>query len=105
MAKRLRKPLVSCFRYQLDRRTPMPPRDPQRRGEHQHGNREVLPGIECPLAVPGELHRVGERFEVGDWPLVAVGAAGADEVTQQMQVEAYEHQERGESGVRGDAAG
>ena len=44
--------------------------------------------------MPGELDGIGERLEVGDGPLVAVGAAGADEVAQQVQVEADEDQER-----------
>ena len=68
------------------------------------GDHEVLPGVERPLAVPGELDGIGEWLEVRDGPLVAVGAAGADEVAQQMQVEADEDQERGESWVRGRAA-
>ena len=63
------------------------------------GDRKVLPGVERPLAVPGELHGVGEWLEVGDGPLVAVGAAGADEVAQQVQVEADEDQERGQPWV------
>jgi len=46
--------------------------------------------------VPGELDGTGERFEVGDGPLVAVGAAGADEVAQQVKMEADEDQECGE---------
>ena len=44
--------------------------------------------------MPDELHRVGKWLEVGDGPLVAVGAAGAYEVAQQVQVEADEDQER-----------
>ena len=61
------------------------------------GNHKVLPGVERPLAVPGELQRVGEWLEVGDGPLVAVGTAGADEVAQQVQVEADEDQESGQA--------
>ena len=72
------------------------PRNPQGRCQQQSCNHKVLPGVEGPLAVPGELQRVGEGLEVGDGPLVAVGAAGANEVAQQVQVEADEHQERGE---------
>ena len=49
--------------------------------------------------MPGELRRVGEWLEVGNGPLVAVGAAGADEVAQQMQMEADEDQNGGKSRV------
>jgi len=68
----------------------MSPGDPECCQQKKTGNREVLPGVERPLTVPGELQRVGERFEVGNRPLVAVWSAGADEVAQQVQVEADE---------------
>jgi len=54
--------------------------------------------------VPCELDGIGEWLEVGDRPLVAVGAAGADEVAQQMQVETDEDQECGEPWMRRQAA-
>ena len=50
--------------------------------------------------MPGELDGIGERLEVRDGPLVAVGAAGADEVAQQVQMEADEDQQSGEPWVR-----
>lgn len=46
--------------------------------------------------MPGELDGIGKWLEVGDGPLVAVGAAGADEVAQQVKMEADEDQDRGE---------
>ena len=55
--------------------------------------------------MPSELHHVREWFEVRNGPLVAVGAASADEVAQQVQVEADEDQKCRESGVRRRAAG
>lgn len=54
--------------------------------------------------MPCELHRGGERLEIGDGPLVVVGAAGADEVAQQVQVEADKDQDRRESRMRGQSA-
>ena len=50
--------------------------------------------------MPCKLPGVRERLEVWDGPLVAVGAAGADEVAQQVQVEADEDEQRGQPWVR-----
>ena len=79
-------------------------RDPERGYKKNAGDHEILPSVQRPLAVPRELQRVGEWLEVRDGPLVAVGAAGADEVAQQMQVKADEDQKSCESRVRRRAA-
>ena len=86
--------LVPLLRQQLQRRAAIFPVDPECCQQKTTGNREVLPGVERPLAVPGELDGIGEGLEVGDGPLVAVGAAGTDEVAQQVKMEADEDQER-----------
>lgn len=78
----------------LQRGSSVSPGDPECGRKKKTGDHKILPGVERPLAVPGELQRVGEGLEVGDGPLVAVGAAGADEVAEQVQVEADEDQER-----------
>ena len=54
--------------------------------------------------MPGELQRIGEGLEVGDGPLVAIWASGADEIAQQVHVEADEDQERRVSRMRSGAA-
>ena len=45
--------------------------------------------------MPGKLEGVGKWEEIGNWPLIAVRAAGADQVTEQVQVEAEKHQQGG----------
>ena len=73
------------------------PCEPECRQQKQARNHKVLPAVERPLAVPGKLDGIREWLEVGDGPLVAVGAAGADEVAQQVKMKADEDQERGQS--------
>lgn len=90
----LHHPSILPIRHQFHRRAAIPPCDPEGRRQQQSGDHKVLPGVERPLAVPGELHGAGEWLEVGDGPLVAVGAAGTQEIAQQVQVEADEDQER-----------
>src|SRR6478736_873083 len=100
MAQSLNQCPVGWLGYKLHGRAAIPPGDPESCQQKQAGDHKVLPGVERPLAVPSELNGIGERLEVRDGPLVAVGAASADEVAQQMQVEADEDQERSESWVR-----
>lgn len=47
--------------------------------------------------MPGELESGREWSEVGDGPGVAVGAAGADEVTEEMEMEAQEGEQSGDA--------
>jgi hypothetical protein len=51
--------------------------------------------------VPTELKGAGEGFEVGNGPLVAIGATCADEIAQQMQVEAQENEQSGQPWMSG----
>ena len=51
--------------------------------------------------MPGELESGRERSEIGDGPGVAVGAAGADEVAEEVEMEAEEGENRGDHGVIG----
>ena len=80
------------------------PGQPEGDNQKSAGDRKVLPSVERPLAVPSQLDGIGERLEVRDGPLVAVGTASADEVAQQVQVEADEDQKSRESGVGWRAA-
>lgn len=50
--------------------------------------------------MPGELEPGREWSEVGDGPGVAVWAAGADEVAEEVQVEAEEGKRGGYCGPR-----
>jgi len=104
MAQSLNQCPVGWLGYQLHGRAAKPPGDPESGRKKKAGDSKVLPSVERPLSVPGEMDGSGKRLEVGDGPLVAVGAAGADEVAQQMQVEADEDQERGEPWVRRQTA-
>lgn len=97
----LHKLPVPPFSHQLQRRAAISPCDPECGQQQQSGNHKVLPAVERPLAVPGELHGVGERLEVRDGPLVAVGTASADEVAQQVKVEADKDQEGGQPWMSG----
>ena len=54
--------------------------------------------------MPCELPGIRERLEIRDGPLVSVGTAGANEVAEQMQMEADEDECRGKPGVRGQVA-
>ena len=101
LTKRPSQGLVGGLGYKFQRGSSISPGDPESGRKKKAGDRKVLPSVECPLAVPGELDGIGEWLEIGDGPLVAVGAAGADEVAQYVQVEADEDQKGGESGVRG----
>ena len=83
---------IGGLRDKFQRRAAISPGEPEGDKQKSGGDHEVLPGVERPLAVPCELDRVGKWLEVRDGPLVAVGTAGADEVAQQVQVEADEDQ-------------
>lgn len=95
---------IPPIRHQFHRCTPVLPCNPERCQQKQAGDDKVGPGVERPLAVPGELQRAGKGLEVGDGPLVAVGAAGADEVAQQVQMEADEDEKCGEPWMSRQAA-
>lgn len=105
MAQCLSERTIGWLGYKFQGRAAISPGDPECGQKEKACDRKVLPGVERPLSVPGQLQRVGEGLEVGDGPLVAVGAAGADEVAQQVQVEADEDQKSRESGVGWRAAG
>jgi len=53
------------------------------------------------LAVPSELESRREGSEIRDWPGVAVRAAGADEVAEEMEMEAEEGEQGGGPGTNG----
>ena len=60
-----------------------------------------MPAIQRPLAVPRDLESGGEWGQIGNGPGIAVWAAGADEVTKEMQVEAEERERGGHRGTSG----
>ena len=99
LTKCLNQCLVGRFRDEFHRRAAISPRNPEGGKQKNAGNHKVLPAIERPLAVPGELNCIREWLEVRDGPLVAIGAASADKVAEYVQVEADEDQDRGESRV------
>src|SRR3954449_7440796 len=72
LAKRSSQRLVGGLGDKYHRRAAISPCDPECGYKKKASDNKVLPGVERPLAVPGELQRVGERLEVGDGPLVAV---------------------------------
>ena len=102
LTKRSSQGLVGGLGYKFQRGSSISPGDPESGRKKKAGDRKVLPGVERPLAVPCELDGIGEWLEVGDGPLVAVGAAGADEVAQYMQVEADEDQKAVSPGCEGE---
>ena len=55
--------------------------------------------------MPGELESGRERSEIGNGPGVAVWAAGADEVTEEVEVEAEEGEQSGDFGAVGRGRG
>lgn len=62
--------------------------------ERETGHQKVWPGIELPLTAPCPLPVVREGKQVGNGPLIALGAPPADEISDKMQMEAQECQER-----------
>ena len=71
------------------------PGEVERGGESEGGDEEIRPGVECPLASPGELPVIREWKQVGNGPLVAIGTTCPDEIPQQMQMEAEKDQAGG----------
>lgn len=74
-------------------------------GDEGGGEEHVGPGVEGPLAGPGEFGLAGEGVEVGNGPLVAVGSARADEVAEEMKVEADADEGGGEEFFVGNDGG
>ena len=100
MAQHLNKGPIGAKRKQLEGGTAIGSCDPESCEQQEDGDREILPAVERPLAVPGELQGVGKGLEVRNGPLVAVRAAGADKIAEKMQMEAQENQSGGEPGMR-----
>jgi hypothetical protein len=96
---------IPPLRHQLHGRAAIFSCNPESGHKKKACDQKILPGVERPLAMPSKLDGIRKWLEVRDGPLVAVGATSADEVAQQVQVEADEDQKCRESGVRRRAAG
>lgn len=48
--------------------------------EHNQGNHYILPGIQHPLPIPGELIPLANRPEINNRPLISIRSPTADKV-------------------------
>src|SRR4030043_2460463 len=81
----------------VDRREAPPPG--QGRRQQQGGGRDddIRPGVQFPLAGPGELDVRQNRKQIGDSPDRPVWTAAAQDISQQVDVKTEKDKEGGES--------
>jgi len=94
LTQRIDKRRIGALRQQSHRRVAARPGEDEGRGEERGGDRDVRPGVQRPLAVPRN-REIGERREVRDRPLIAVGTARASEVADEVEVDGGEGEECG----------